>query len=78
MKKGARNQQAQAGAKNFLQQMFGGKDLTEMIEENKPASAREIAMELKNILKEEQEIEESGLNIKALAKAVAKELKGQE
>jgi len=78
MKKGARNQQAQAGAKNFLASMFGGKDLSEVIEENKPASAREIAMELKNILKEEQEIEESGLNIKALAKAVAKELKGQE
>ncbi len=78
MKKKAKKQQQQNSITSALSGIFGGKTIEQVMDDAKPASAREIALELRNILREEQELEESGVNIKAIAKAVAAELKSEQ
>ena len=75
MKKGAKQKQGVNAVTAMFTSLLGGKTVEEFAESHKPPSAREVAQELRNILKEEAEAEESGIDYGRLAKRVAAELK---
>ena len=75
MKKGAKQKQGVNAVTAMFTSLLGGKTVEEFAESHKPPSAREVAQELRNILKEEAEAEESGINYDRLGSIEAAKLK---